>query len=180
MYLLAGCSGGVQQSATSPTGIGASVAKPKRLTNVATDDGRFLTLINAHRSAHGLAPVRLNGQLKAAAQDQARRAAKRGVLRIREHSAGSLRRRVSATGYPYAASAENLVRGRWSEDAAFAAWKKSAGHNRNMLMPFLTEIGLARTDSPKDGKAYWALILGRPKDAGYVDSDQVKHLPKSL
>ncbi len=174
-FMLAACSGGDRQAATGPvSGVGSAPTKiakqSNKLTDVAVDDRRFLALINAHRRAHGVPPVRLNGQLKAVAQDMARRTAKAGKLRIREHSSASVRKRVRASGYPYLAGAENLVRGRATEDAAFAAWKASAGHNKNMLWPWLTEIGLARTDSGRDGKPYWVLILGLPeRDGGRLE-----------
>ena len=160
-WMLMGCSTGNQQAATVSIGRATLTDRP-------VDDMRMLALINAHRAAHGLAPVHLDPQLKQAAQDMARRTAKAGKLRIREHSPSSLSRRVMATGYPYLAGAENLVRGRADEDAAFQAWRHSAGHNKNMLWPWLTEIGLARTDSGRDGKPYWALILGLPEKDGQL------------
>ncbi len=42
-------------------------------------------------------------------------------------------------------------------------WQNSPEHNRNMLMPQVRRIGVARVDAPGTRyKRYWALILTSP------------------
>ena len=60
-------------------------------------------------------------------------------------------------------AAENVGGGYVSLEDAFAGWRKSKGHNKNMLMPDITVMGIARADAAgsKYG-TYWSLVLARP------------------
>ncbi|MFC0284067.1 CAP domain-containing protein [Camelimonas abortus] len=111
-------------------------------------------LVSAWRAAHGLGPVRVDPALNAPAAEQAAATARLGRL---DH--GDFAGRMARYGAPGAA-AENLGAGARDAAAAIERWKRSAGHNRNMLDPKMRRIGFARADAP--GQRYgtfWALVL---------------------
>jgi uncharacterized protein YkwD len=113
-------------------------------------------MINAHRAANGLPPLRVDPRLNAAAADQARAMV---AARTMSHDlGGGFRARMSQRGI--GAAAENLGQGYRSVGEAVAGWKASWGHNANMLDRSMTRLGFARGDAPGAGP-FWALVLSR-------------------
>ncbi|HEX9906448.1 MAG TPA: CAP domain-containing protein [Propylenella sp.] len=135
---------------------------PQQVTPIPVDAGRAASLVSAYRGAHGLGRVGVDSRLMQAAAAHARAMGERD--RISHRIGGSLARRVSAAGYEWSATAENLGAGFSSLDVAMAGWKDSAGHRTNLLNPNVTEIGIAAVAAPPGSKHrnYWALILSAP------------------
>ena len=130
---------------------------------IAVDAGRTAGMISSYRAQHGLGPVSVDSALMQAAADYARAMGERD--KINHRIGGTLAKRVSAAGYDWGATAENLGAGYSSLDATMAAWKNSGGHRRNLLNPLVTEIGIAAvaTGSDAEHDTYWALILAAPR-----------------
>jgi uncharacterized protein YkwD len=105
----------------------------------------------------------VNATLVAAAQAQADAMAREDTL---SHSvAGDLTRRIGRVGYEWSALAENIATGQRSLAEAMAGWTMSRAHLENMLIPQVTEIGIATAFNPNSQtRVYWALILGAPRD----------------
>jgi uncharacterized protein YkwD len=56
--------------------------------------------------------------------------------------------------------AENLASGVTTVEGAMALWRASPGHDRNLLLPDVSRIGIARADAPESRmRHYWALVL---------------------
>jgi uncharacterized protein YkwD len=127
------------------------------------DAGRTANLVSAYRAQHGLGSVSVDSRLMQAAAGQARAMGERD--RMGHRVAGSLPRRVSAAGYDWGATAENLGAGYASLDAAMQGWKASGEHRQNLLHPLVTDIGVAAVATPPGSKkrSYWALILAGPR-----------------
>jgi uncharacterized protein YkwD len=119
--------------------------------------------VSAYRSQHGLGSVGVDSRLTQAAREQARAMGERD--RIGHGVAGGLGGRVSAAGYDWGATTENLGAGFESLDDAMAGWRNSAGHRQNLLNPHVTEIGVAAVATPEGSRhrTYWALILAAPR-----------------
>jgi len=130
---------------------------------MAVDAGRTVALVSAYRAENGLDPVRLDSRLMDAARSQALAMGRRD--KIGHNVAGSLAKRVSAAGYDWGATAENLGAGYPTLEAAVDGWKRSAGHRRNLLNPNVTEIGIAAVSTPPGSRYrnYWALVLAAPR-----------------
>jgi hypothetical protein len=133
------------------------------VTPIAVDAGHTASLVSAYRAQHGLGPVSADSRLMSAAANQARAMGERD--KIGHRVAGSLPRRVSAAGYDWGATTENLGAGYSSLDAAMQGWKASGEHRKNLLNPLVTEIGVAAVATPPGSKkrSYWALILAGPR-----------------
>lgn len=144
------CSGAVPQAiANTPPSFNAEMARDE---------------INAHRAAHGLEPVVLDERLMAAAKihsaDMAdrRRATHKG-------SDGSLpKQRARASGYNPKLASENVAAGYNNTQAVITDWKRSRGHNANLLRRGAKHMGIAMEYRPGSGQeTYWTLLMGVPR-----------------
>lgn len=112
-------------------------------------------LISAYRRANGLSPVTVDPLLNRAAEAQARTVAAAGTL-----SHGAFTTRMASFGI-HGASAENLGAGSDTVEDVIARWKRSPGHNENLLIPGVAKVGLARADANSRYGRYWALVLSQ-------------------
>jgi uncharacterized protein YkwD len=108
-----------------------------------------LANMNGLRREHGLAPLRLNRKLSAAALVHSNDMAARGYFSHTSANGASFDRRI-ARYYPmgksrYWSVGENLLWSSPSVDAARALelWLNSPEHKKNMLTPRWREIGLS-------------------------------------
>ena len=118
-------------------------------TSMASLEQGVLVQINILRKQHGLAPVRLNSRLTAAARQHSQEMASRGYFSHNSANGSSFDRRI-ARYYPmggarYWAVGENLL---WSSPSvdptgALNMWFNSPEHRKNMLNPRWREIGLS-------------------------------------
>jgi uncharacterized protein YkwD len=144
LLVLSGCSFEISPLLNPPSSMKASSSEAETAAR----------LISRYRAAHGLGPVAVSARLNSAAEHQARAVAATGIL-----SHGEFTSRMAAYGIK-GYRAENLAAGSDAVEDVIARWKASSGHNRNMLLPQVTMVGLARVDTPGSGWGrYWALVL---------------------
>lgn len=117
--------------------------------------------INAYRAAKGLKPLRLNPSLTEAAKAHARDLAKWDRISHFGSDGSNPWDRVKRSGYNAKLAAENVGTGQVSFDEVMKGWQESAGHNKNLLLPDATEMGIALVQDPKtEFKTFWTLVLG--------------------
>jgi uncharacterized protein YkwD len=118
------------------------------------------SIISQYRRAHGLPAVRIDAELTAVAERQARAMAKNGVM---DHNvAGPFSARVADV--PVGAAGENLAQGTKTWAETVERWEASPGHNGNLLLPDATHIGAAVAYSDQTHEAFRALVIGRKVD----------------
>ena len=127
----------------------------------ATVQEQVITITNQRRADHGLAPVRINTTLTAAAQAHAADQASVDTMSHTGTDGSDAGTRIQRSGYPTQAWGENVAGGYTSADAVMAAWMNSPGHAANILNGTFTQIGIGLATAP-DGTTYWAMELGRP------------------
>ena len=139
----AGCAG--QHLMPSPS----TVAKVRRAT---------LCLINAERRSRGLATLRYNGRLRAAATRHSRDMARRNYFAHVSLSGASMTDRIRRTGYTRGGGwtiGENLAWGTGDRATArniMRAWMASPGHRANILAARYREVGIGiALDAPIRG-----------------------------
>lgn len=122
------------------------------------DEVAAAAAISAYRVQNGLSPVVVDPSLVKAAAFQAGNNARTGQL---SHDAGgSFTARMASAGLTRSWAAENLSAGSETLDQVLARWKASPEHNRNMLIPQIRRIGIARVDAPGTRyKRFWALVM---------------------
>jgi uncharacterized protein YkwD len=79
--------------------------------------------------------------------------------------------RARARGYDYCHIAENIAYSYSSKPFATGelareavdGWMRSPGHRRNLLQPFVTDLGVAVSHSARSGRYYAVQMFGRPR-----------------
>jgi uncharacterized protein YkwD len=128
-----------------------------------SEEADFLARINAYRQANGAAPLSASATLTQAAKWMS---ADMAAKRYFDHTDSQGRdpfQRMCAFGYcAQTSKAENIAAGEATAARTFDQWKNSSGHNRNMLDPAYTVIGIGRAQgTPGDPYGwYWTTDFG--------------------
>jgi Cysteine-rich secretory protein family len=124
-------------------------------------------MISQYRREHGLSAVKIDPELTAVAERQAKAMAASGIM---DHSvAGSFASRIS--GAHTGMAAENIAAGTKTWSDTFRMWQNSSGHNANLLQTQADSLGVAvaRNDQTRY-KTYWAMVIAdksTPKKKGH-------------
>src|SRR5665811_1450003 len=105
----------------------------------------FLTLINNHRQAYGMAPLSLSTTLFNASEGHSYDMGARGYFSHNTPEGVTPWDRIRAAGYTYNTYlGENIAAGYSTADSVFVAWRNSSGHNTHMLSANYRAIGISR------------------------------------
>jgi uncharacterized protein YkwD len=137
-----------------------NLASPGAAVNTAV----AASMITDYRRLNGLAAVEVDPTLTRMAEDHARAMAR--VDKVTHDTGGhDLKQRLQAVSFNAKVAAENVGAGYQTLAEAFSGWRDSPSHNKNMLMPTVTKIGIATAYAPKSKyRVYWALVLAEPDD----------------
>ena len=144
--------------------------------DIAAAEAAIIEMTNAFRAEQKLPPVTANPQLTAAARAYAR---KLGSYRALSHTADGTTpsERIAAAGYRYCQVGENLASifdtsgfdAADYADRAVKGWEESPGHRKNMLLPYVTETGVAVAPASATEPKYIAVqLFGRPESTKYT------------
>jgi hypothetical protein len=112
--------------------------------------------ISRYRREHGLSSVKIDPQLTAIAERQAKAMAASGTM---DHSvAGSFSSRIS--GVHTGMASENIAAGTTTWGETFKMWQASPGHNANLLQSRADSVGIAVARNEQTRyKTYWAMVI---------------------
>jgi len=151
---LAGCQSEQRHARPQTPSFYASMAN----AGAVVDAAMARDMIGAYRRNNGLGLLALDPELQAAAQAEADAMA----AADKPSSADTFKRRLSADGF--VAPAANLSAGYHTLAEAFSGWRESPQHNRVLLDPKATRIGIATAYTPNSKyKVYWALVVAADK-----------------
>ena len=127
-----------------------------------SQEGKFLSLINAYRKANGIGGLRLSRTLGAAAEHHSRDMARYNYFGHTLRNGTSWSTNIVNHGYTASGTmAENIAAGNSSAQATFDQWRRSSGHNRNMLNPNFKAIGIGRASKSTSRYGwYWTTTFG--------------------
>lgn len=154
--MLAGC--GTTDNLNEQPAFYTNLAK----TGQPVDAEAAASMISDYRTARGLSPVTIDPVLSQVAQNQASAMARADNL---SHEVGgrTFVQRMKASGYQAKQAVENVGAGYHTLAEAFSGWRDSPPHNKNMLTPGVTRMGIATANAPNSKyKVYWALVLAQP------------------
>ena len=139
--------------------------------DIATAETAIVEMTNDFRRSNKLAPVTLNAELTAAARAYAKVLS--GSKELSHLLAGTTPAiRAAKAGYAYCQIGENLAsaydsRGFTADGYAKLAvegWEHSPGHRHNLLLPYVTETGVAVMRAGSDDPRYIAVqLFARPR-----------------
>ena len=118
----------------------------------------MVDLVNAERSARGLAPLRRDGRLRAAARRHAEDMGVRGFFNHHGSDGGDHGTRIAAAGYQACLSGENIAWGQRSALEVVRGWMGSPGHRRIILHPRATAFGAGFHPERRQ----WVMVVAKP------------------
>ncbi len=139
-------------------------------------EAAIIEMTNAFRAEQKLPPVKANPQLTAAARAYAKKLGGHDAL---SHTVDGTTpsERIAAAGYRYCQVGENLASifdtGGFEApdyaDRAVKGWEESPGHRKNMLLPYVTETGVAVARASATEPKYIAVqLFARPESTKYT------------
>jgi len=129
------------------------------------DFDRAISELNAYRESKGLQKLTYDERLNRASEVHARDLASAGILSHTGTDGSGHGDRIQLQGYYFSIAAENAAAGQKSWDSAFESWKKSPGHNENLLRDDVSEFGLAFVSEPTSTlSTYWVMLVADPID----------------
>lgn len=136
------------------------------LSEVTLDMEKARSEINRYRASHGLAALMLDANLTAAAQRHSGDLSAHDKISHRGSDGTNPWDRVRGTGYKAKLAAENVGVGQQSFGEVLQGWKDSPGHNKNLLLPDATQMGIALVVNPASrNQTFWTLVMGKPARA---------------
>lgn len=119
-----------------------SPAPETRGSNLQDDAQQVVALANQARARAGVAPLRWDAELAAAALNHCLRMAAEGPIAHRYGGEASLSDRAAEAGAHFSVIEENVAIGP-SADAIHEEWMQSPGHRANLLSPDVDRVGVA-------------------------------------
>ena len=141
--------------------LGDMLERPEAAKAGTVDAQAAARLISQYRAEHGLKPLALDPTLMKLAAEHARRMASQDTMSHQLPGEPGFAQRIAAGGFQASMAAENVAAGQDLLAQVFEAWRKSPGHNANMLLPNVSLMGIAVAIQP-GGRyhTYWSLELG--------------------
>lgn len=131
------------------------------------DAGEAARLISRYRQSKGLSGVTVDPTLMRIAADHSRKMAQQNKMAHVLPGQGSFSQKLRSGGFDGGAAAENVAAGQDSLAEVLETWRNSPGHNKNLLYPGVTMIGIAMAIAPGTRyEKFWTLILAAPRPAG--------------
>lgn len=145
----------------------SAVASP----SLDSEEIAFCTLINDHRAANGLAPLKVSQLLNNSSDWHTDDMAAKNYFSHTDSLGRDPFARMSAFGYTFNTDkGENIAAGNTTALATFNQWKNSPGHNANMLNPNFKVMGIARSNNTASTyNWYWNNSFGGLVDSSAVD-----------
>ena len=155
---------------------GACANENAAVSGTAAPDLRasVLCLVNETRAEHGLPALQQDPRLQAAAQQHTDDMVTNQYFAHNSRDGTRPAQRVSAAGYEWAATAENIAQGQGTPRLVVQSWMASTGHCKNILGPGFRDLGVGINPgaaSPAASPGTWTLDVGRLKTDSAVSTD---------
>ncbi len=126
---------------------------------------RVVNLTNAFRNTNGLASLKVNSKLTTIAQTYSQTMATQDFVAHQSLDGSQPWDRMTAGGYKWVRSAENIAAGQQTPEEVVQSWIDSPSHRANLLDPQLKEIGVGyfflETDTGNTNyNYYWTQEFG--------------------
>lgn len=138
-----------------------TVADNNQSTNGLTaDEQETLDLINSKRNEAGLSTLQIDSELQNVARVKAQDMVDNNYFSHTSPTYGSPFDMMKNYGITYKTAGENIA-GNSSNSGAVNAWMNSEGHRANILSNNYNYTGLGVVSSPKYGKIYVQMFIGK-------------------
>ena len=124
------------------------------------DEQEVFDLINAKRIANGLFALKIDDELQNVARIKAQDMVNNNYFSHNSPTYGSPFDMIKSFGISYKTAGENIA-GNSSNSSAVNAWMNSSGHRANILNNNFNYTGIGVVSSPKYGKIYVQMFMGK-------------------
>ena len=132
----------------------------KKDNGLTVDENETFNLINEQRIVAGLSALKIDEEVQNVARTKAGDMVNSGYFSHTSPTYGSPFDMLKKFGINYKTAGENIA-GNSSNSGAVNAWMNSEGHRANILNNNYNYTGIAVVNSPKYGKIYVQMFIGR-------------------
>ena len=128
--------------------------------NLTADELEVFNLVNEQRIKNGLPALNIDNELQNVARAKAKDMVDNNYFSHNSPTYGSPFQMMKSFGINYKAAGENIA-GNSNNSGAVTAWMNSEGHRANILSNNYNYTGVAVVASPKYGKIYVQMFIGK-------------------
>ena len=129
-------------------------------SELTADEQEVFDLVNAKRVANGLSALKINDEVQNVARIKAQDMVDNSYFSHTSPIYGSPFDMLKSYGISYKTAGENIA-GNSSNSGAVNAWMNSEGHRANILNSSFIYTGIGVVKSPKYGKIYVQMFIGK-------------------
>ena len=145
---------------SSNTGTSQNSSGTSTTSSLTSDELETFNLINQQRANNGLSALKIDYELQRVARIKAQDLVDNNYFDHNSPTYGTPFNMMKNFGISYKTAGENIA-GNSSNSAAVTAWMNSSGHRANILNSSYNYTGLAVVSSPKYGKIYVQMFIGK-------------------
>ena len=145
---------------SSSSGSGSSSGNTSTTSGLTADEKEVFNLINAQRTAAGLSALKIDEELQNVARVKAKDMVDNNYFSHNSPTYGTPFNMIKNYGITYKAAGENIA-GNSTNKGAVNAWMNSSGHKANILNSNYNYTGIGVVSSPKYGKIYVQMFIGK-------------------
>jgi len=125
-----------------------------------SDEKEVFDLINKQRTANGLSSLKVDSEVQRVAKIKAQDMVNNNYFSHNSPTYGTPFEMLKSFKISYRTAGENIA-GNSSNSGAVNAWMNSSGHKANILNSSFTHTGIGVVSSPKYGKVYVQMFIGK-------------------
>jgi len=151
---------GTSSGTSSNTGNTSGSSGTTINTSLTADELETFNLVNQQRINNGLSALKVDAELQRVARIKAQDMVNNNYFDHTSPTYGTPFNMMKNFGISYKTAGENIA-GNSSNSAAVTAWMNSSGHRANILNNSYNYTGLAVISSPRYGKIYVQMFIGK-------------------
>lgn len=153
-------SSGSSNSGTGGSSSSGNISSSTETSNMNSDEKEVFDLINKQRTNNGLAALKNDSEVQRVARIKAQDMVNNNYFSHTSPTYGSPFDMLKSFKISYKTAGENIA-GNSSNSSAVTAWMNSSGHKANILNSNFNYTGIGVVSSPKYGKMYVQLFIGK-------------------
>lgn len=153
-------SSGSSNSGTGGSSSSGNTSSSTETSNMNSDEKEVFDLINKQRTNNGLAALKNDSEVQRVAKIKAQDMVDNNYFSHTSPTYGSPFDMLKSFKISYKTAGENIA-GNSSNSSAVTAWMNSSGHKANILNSNFNYTGIGVVSSPKYGKMYVQLFIGK-------------------
>lgn len=147
-------------SSTNNNSGGSSSSSNTSSNNLSSDELEVFNLINQQRANNGLSALKIDNEVQRVSRIKAQDLVDNNYFAHESPVYGTPFNMLKNFGITYKSAGENLA-GNSNNNAAVTAWMNSSGHRANILNSSYNYTGIGVVSSPKYGKIYVQMFIGK-------------------